>query len=83
MTRRQVYSLSNATVGYTLQNIYSLQVYVVHDVIYFTFRVSEEERSIFWEVIVSVILTKTVYVHVSYSELFPRYNYFTIQLENC
>jgi hypothetical protein len=34
-------------------------------------RVSQEERSIFWEVIVSVILSKkSVYVHVSYSELF-------------
>jgi hypothetical protein len=35
--------------------------------------VSQEERSIFWEVIVSVILSKrSVYVHVSYSKRFPR-----------
>jgi hypothetical protein len=42
--------------------------------------VSQEEMSIFWEVIVSVILRKnTVYVHVSYSERFPRYSYFPVQ----
>jgi hypothetical protein len=35
------------------------------------YRVSQEERSIFWEVTVSVILS-SVYVHVSYSERFPR-----------
>jgi hypothetical protein len=29
-------------------------------------------RSILWEVIVSVILIKNVYVHVSYSERFPK-----------
>ena len=35
--------------------------------------VSQEERSIFWEVIVAVILSKkTLYEHVSYSERFPR-----------
>jgi hypothetical protein len=44
--------------------------------------VSQEERSIFWEVIVSVILSKIVYVHVSYSERFPRYSYFTEQTSN-
>jgi hypothetical protein len=27
----------------------------------------------------SVILNKSVYVHVSYSERFPRYSYFTVQ----
>ena len=32
---------------------------------------SQEERSIFWEVTVSVILSKNVYVNVSYSEQFP------------
>jgi hypothetical protein len=26
---------------------------------------------------------KIVYVHVSFSELFPRYSYFTIQFQNC
>jgi hypothetical protein len=37
------------------------------------YRVSQEERSVFWKVIVSVILSKKiVYVHVSYSERFPR-----------
>jgi hypothetical protein len=37
------------------------------------YRMSHEERSIFWEVTVSVILSKkSVYVHVSYSEQFPR-----------
>jgi hypothetical protein len=35
------------------------------------YRVSQEERSIFWEVNVSVILRKTLYEHVSYSERFP------------
>jgi hypothetical protein len=37
------------------------------------YRVSQKERSIYWEVIVSVILSKNnVYVRVSYSEPFPR-----------
>jgi hypothetical protein len=37
-----------------------------------TYRVSQEERSIFWEVMISVILSKkSVYAHVSYSERFP------------
>jgi hypothetical protein len=40
--------------------------------------VSQKERSIFWEVTVPPILS-SVYVHVSYSERFPRYSYFTIQ----
>jgi hypothetical protein len=39
----------------------------------FIYRMSQEERTIFWEVIVSVILSqKIVYVHVSYPERFPR-----------
>jgi hypothetical protein len=32
----------------------------------------QEERSIFWEVIVLVILSKKVYIFMSYSEWFPR-----------
>jgi hypothetical protein len=41
---------------------------------------SQEERSVLWEAIVSVILSeKSVYVHVSYSERFPRKRYFTVQ----
>jgi hypothetical protein len=32
------------------------------------YRVSQEERPVFWEVIVSVIINKSVHVHVSYSE---------------
>jgi hypothetical protein len=32
---------------------------------------SQEERSIFWEVIVSVILSKKVCMYVAYSEWFP------------
>jgi hypothetical protein len=39
---------------------------------YFVYRVSREEMSIFWEVIVSVILSKKVYMYVSYSERFLR-----------
>jgi hypothetical protein len=35
------------------------------------YRVSQEESPLFWEVTVSVI-TSNVYVHVSYSERFPR-----------
>jgi hypothetical protein len=38
------------------------------------YRVPQEERSVFWEVIVSAILSKqkkNVYVHVSYLERFP------------
>jgi hypothetical protein len=34
--------------------------------------VSQEKRSIFWDEIVSVIPRKNIYVHVSYSERFPR-----------
>jgi len=36
------------------------------------YRVSQEERSIFWEVIVLAILSKNVYMNVSYSERFAR-----------
>jgi hypothetical protein len=37
------------------------------------YRLSQEERSIFWVVIVSVIINKkSVHVYVSYSERFPR-----------
>jgi hypothetical protein len=36
-------------------------------------KVSQEERSIFWEVMVSVILRKILYVHVSFSERFPAF----------
>jgi hypothetical protein len=38
------------------------------------YRVSQEERSVFWQVIGLVILSKqkSVYVHVSYNEWFPR-----------
>jgi hypothetical protein len=43
----------------------------------YIYRVFQEERSIFWEVIVSVILSNIVYAYVSYSERFPRY-YFTV-----
>jgi hypothetical protein len=40
---------------------------------FFVYRVYQEERSVFWEVIVSVVLSKKkVYIHVSYSERFPR-----------
>ena len=43
------------------------------------YRMSQEERSIFWEVIVSVILSKKpLYEHVSYSERFPRYRRLTV-----
>jgi hypothetical protein len=33
---------------------------------------SQEERSIFWEIIVLAIQKKSLYEHVSYSERFPR-----------
>jgi hypothetical protein len=41
--------------------------------IFIIYKVSQEERSIFWEDIVSVILSKKncVCIHVSYSERFP------------
>jgi hypothetical protein len=39
--------------------------------------------SLFWEAVVSVILGKIVYVHVSYSERFPKQSYFTVQFQNC
>jgi hypothetical protein len=41
------------------------------------YRVFQVERSVFLEVIVSVTLSKIVYIHVSYSEWFPRCSYFT------
>ena len=44
------------------------------------YRVSQEEMSIFCEVIVELILNKnSVYVHMSYCERFPRQSYFTVQ----
>jgi hypothetical protein len=43
------------------------------------YRLPQEERSIFWEVIVTVILSKIVYIHVSYFERFPRQSYFSVQ----
>jgi hypothetical protein len=41
----------------------------------------QEVKPIFWEVIVSLSSAKqkNVCVHVSYSERFPRWNYFTVQ----
>jgi hypothetical protein len=42
------------------------------------YRILQEERSIFWEVIVSAILSKKV----SYSEKFPRQSCFTVQTSN-
>jgi hypothetical protein len=49
-----------------------------------TLRMSQEERSIFWEVIVSVILSRNMYMYMcSYSERFPRLCCFTIQFQNC
>jgi hypothetical protein len=36
------------------------------------YRVSQEKRSIFWEAIVSVILTRNKCVYVSYSEQFSK-----------
>jgi hypothetical protein len=33
--------------------------------------------------IISNSKQESVYVHVSYSELFPRYSYFTVQFQNC
>jgi len=61
------------------------QYFQVRDVIslcvhhYELYRVSEEEMSIFWEVILSVILSKIVRVHISYSERFSIYSYYTMQ----
>ena len=39
-------------------------MYVYVYVFVYIFRVSQEERSIFWEVIVSVILSKNVYMNM-------------------
>jgi hypothetical protein len=36
----------------------------------FTYRMFQEEKSVFWEFIVSAILVKNVYVHVSEVEIF-------------
>jgi len=50
-------------------------------------RVSYKEMSIFLEVIVSVILSKKVYMYMCYSERFLRWSYFTEQFrfgtQNC
>jgi hypothetical protein len=57
----------NLLTQWTLYNIYGI------------YRVSQEERSIFRVVIVSVILSKkTLYEHVSYSEQFPRYSHLNV-----
>jgi Leu/Phe-tRNA-protein transferase len=45
------------------------------------YRMFQEERSIFWDVTISVILS-SVFVHLSYSERFPRYSYFTVLFQN-
>jgi hypothetical protein len=49
----------------------------VGDTIY---RVSQDDRSMFWEVAV-ILSKKSVYVHVSYSLRFQKYNYFTVQFQ--
>jgi hypothetical protein len=41
-------------------------------IMWFIYRVSQEERSVFWEVIVSIIQSKKVYVRVSYFKMLPR-----------
>jgi hypothetical protein len=52
---------------------YFLKKHYLTDKPTFIYRMSPEEMSVLWEVIVSVILSKkNVYVHVSYSERFPR-----------
>jgi hypothetical protein len=41
--------------------------------LHYVYAVSQEESSVLWEVIISVILSdESVYVHVSYSERFLR-----------
>jgi hypothetical protein len=48
-------------------------VYIYINNIYIIYRVSQEERAIFWEVIsIGHSKKKTLYEHVSYSERFPR-----------
>jgi hypothetical protein len=42
------------------------------------YRMSQEERSYFWEVTASAILSKKVYIYVSYSKWFLRYSCFTV-----
>jgi hypothetical protein len=55
-----------------------LVVWLGRQVLSFPPALLREGRSIFWEVIVSVILSKkTLYEHVSYSERFPRYSHLT------
>jgi hypothetical protein len=46
------------------------------------YRVSQKEKSVFLKVIISAILSKNVYIHVSSSERFPRWSYFTVQTSN-
>jgi hypothetical protein len=42
-------------------------------------QVSQEEGSVLWEVIISINLSKkSVYLHLPYSERFPRYSSFTV-----
>jgi hypothetical protein len=45
---------------------------ITHLTNYILYREFQEERSVFWEVIVAAILSKNLNVHVSYSERFPR-----------
>ena len=40
----------------------SYVIYIIY-MIYMIHRVSQEERSIFWEVIISVILSKNIYMN--------------------
>jgi len=47
------------------------------------YRVSQEERSIFWEVIVSAILSKNVYMNMCPIPNGFRDSYLNVQPQNC
>jgi hypothetical protein len=56
--------------------ILTIEVIVCPSCIY---RVSQEDRSIFWEVIVSAIISNNVSnINVLFSKRFPRWSYFTV-----
>jgi hypothetical protein len=58
------------------RNQLKLKKEIKEDIVLFIHRVSQEERSIFCEVIVWVILSKILYAYKFYSERFPTQSYF-------
>jgi hypothetical protein len=53
---------------------------VRHELNHCIYRVIQEGKSIFWEVMISVIVREKLYEYVSDSELLPRYICLNVQI---